>query len=41
MAQIITTKGSLVLNTTSVYQITPGLGKRVSTPSMVVFINSM
>ena len=31
MAQIITTKGSLVLNTTSVYQITPGLGKKVST----------
>ena len=30
-AQIITTKGRLVLNTTSVYQITPGLGKKVST----------
>ena len=31
MAHIIITKGRLVLITTSVYLITPGLGKKVST----------
>ena len=43
MAHIITTRGSLVLNTTSVYQITPGLGKKVSTTrgSLVLITTSV
>ena len=43
MAHIITTKGSLVLITTSVYLITPGLGKKVSTTrgSLVLITTSM